>query len=72
MHLRRDRPAAAAGCKVTGGQLATNDEVTAFHWVGQADIPRFTSEAYAVRLLDAIREGAAPAIRQHDGTELLD
>ena len=59
-------------CKITGGQLAVNDEVTAFHWADQADIGQFTSEAYAVRLLDALREGAAPAVRQHDGTDLLD
>ncbi len=59
-------------CKITGGQLTTNDEVTAFHWADQADIQRFTSEAYAARLLDALREDVPPAIRQHDGTELLD
>jgi 8-oxo-dGTP diphosphatase len=47
-------------------------EVTAFHWADQAAIGQFTSEAYAVRLLDALREGAAPAVRQHDGTDLLD
>ena len=58
-------------CKITGGHLAANDEVTGFHWADQADIRQFTSEAYAIRLLDALREGAAPAIREHDGTELL-
>ena len=58
-------------CKITGGQLTANDEVTAFHWADQADIRQFTSEAYAVRLLDALREGTTPAVRQHDGTELL-
>ena len=58
-------------CKITGGHLAANDEVTAFHWASQADIRQFTSEAYAIRLLDGLSEGAAPAIRQHDGTELL-
>ena len=58
-------------CKITGGHLATNNEVTAFHWADPDDIRQRTSEAYAVRLLDALREGTAPAIRQHDGTELL-
>ena len=58
-------------CKITGGHLATNDEVTAFHWADRNDIRQLTSEAYAVRLLDALREGATPAIRQHDGTEVL-
>jgi ADP-ribose pyrophosphatase YjhB (NUDIX family) len=59
-------------CKVTGGHLTPNDEVTAFRWADQADICQYTSEAYAVRLLDALREGTAAAVRQHDGTELLD
>ena len=58
-------------CKITGGHLTPNDEVTAFHWADPDDIRQRTSEAYAVRLLDALREGTAPAIRQHDGTELL-
>ena len=58
-------------CTITGGYLTANDEVTAFHWADEADIRQLTSEAYAVRLLDALREGAAPAIREHDGTELL-
>ena len=59
-------------CKITGGQLTANDEVTAFHWANESDIRQLTNEAYAVRLLDALREDTPPAIRQHDGTELLD
>ena len=58
-------------CKVTGGQLATNDEVTAFRWADEDTIRQLTSEAYAVRLLDALRSDTAPAIRHHDGTRLL-
>jgi 8-oxo-dGTP diphosphatase len=58
-------------CKITGGQLSTNDEVTAFRWADETDIGQLTSEAYAVRLLDALRPDVAPAVRQHDGIELL-
>ena len=58
-------------CKATGGQLTTNDEVTAFCWADEDTIRQLTSEAYAVRLLDALRSDAAPAIRHHDGTNLL-
>jgi 8-oxo-dGTP diphosphatase len=58
-------------CKVTGGQLATNDEVTAFRWADEATIKQLTREAYAVRLLDALRGRTSPAIRYHDGTNLL-
>ncbi len=35
------------------------------------DTGQLTSEADAVRLLAARREGAPPAVRQRDGTELL-
>ena len=57
-------------CKITGGQLTANDEVTAFHWPDQADIRQ--SPARPSRPPpDALREGTTPAIRQHDGTELL-
>jgi 8-oxo-dGTP diphosphatase len=58
-------------CKITGGHLTPNDEVTAFHWADETAIRQLTSEAYAVRLLDALHEGAVPAIRQHDGKQLL-
>ena len=59
-------------CKITGGHLIANDEATAFRWADETDIRQLTTEAYAIRLLDALREGTTPAIRQHDGTDLLD
>ncbi len=46
-------------CKITGGHLATNPEVTAFRRAHQTDIRQLTSEACAVRLLEALREGPA-------------
>ena len=58
-------------CKITGGQLSTNNEVTAFRWADETAICQLTTEAYAVRFLDALRQDATPAIRQHDGTKLL-
>jgi ADP-ribose pyrophosphatase YjhB (NUDIX family) len=58
-------------CKVTGGQLTTNDEVAAFRWADEDTIRQLTSEAYAVRLLDGLRNGTSPVIRSHDGTRLL-
>ena len=56
--------------KVTGGQLATTDETTAFHWATAAEVGQLATEAYAVRVLDGLRSGAAPAIRQHDGIRI--
>jgi 8-oxo-dGTP diphosphatase len=58
-------------CKATGGQLTTNDEVTAFRWADEDTIRQLTSEAYAVRLLDGLRSGTTSVIRHHDGTNLL-
>lgn len=58
-------------CEITGGELTTNDEAAAFRWASEADVVALASEAYAVRVLDALDGGAAPAIRQHDGERLL-
>ncbi|GAA3148323.1 NUDIX hydrolase [Nonomuraea salmonea] len=57
-------------CKVAGGQLATNDEVTAFHWASEPEIRDMVTEAFAIRILDALYEGT-PAIRHHDGISLM-
>lgn len=57
-------------CKVTGGQLAANDEASSFRWASKADVRELASEAYAVRVLDAVRLERATAVRAHDGTRL--
>ena len=57
-------------CKILGGHLTANSEVSEFYWATVAEVPAMTSEAYAIRVLDALNE-AAPAVRQHDGTHLL-
>jgi 8-oxo-dGTP diphosphatase len=57
--------------KVTGGQLTTNDEATAFRWADEDTIRRLVSDAFAVRLLDALSNNTVPAIREHNGTRLL-
>ena len=59
-------------CKITGGQLKTNSEVSAFQWADESAVHELASEAYAVRLLDALRQETTPAIRQHDGAQLID
>ena len=37
-------------CKITGGELTTNNEVTAFRWADEAAIRQLATEAYAVRI----------------------
>lgn len=57
-------------CKATGGSLTINEEVRAFHWATPDEVPKMVTEAFAVRVLDALQDGA-PAIREHDGTHLV-
>jgi 8-oxo-dGTP diphosphatase len=57
--------------KITGGNLATNEEVTAFRWATEAEIADLADEAYAIRVLDAMYDDRPPAVRQHDGVHLL-
>src|SRR5215813_15196290 len=58
-------------CKVTGGSLTASDEVTDFRWASDTEIAELADEAYAIRLLDAMRQELRPAIRAHDGVHLL-
>ena len=58
-------------CKITGGGLATNDEASDFRWATESELPGLMDQAYAVRVLDALRETAAAAVRPHDGVHLL-
>ena len=58
-------------CKITGGSLTTTDETTAFRWASPGEIPDLASEAYAIRIADALADSPAPDIRQHDGVRLL-
>ncbi|WP_433372401.1 NUDIX hydrolase [Streptosporangium sp. CA-115845] len=58
-------------CKVIGGHITETDETRAFRWVTADEVRELASEAFAIRVLDAMHHGQAPAIRHHDGTHLL-
>ena len=58
-------------CKVAGGQLTANDEVTAFQWADEDQVRELLTDAYAIRVTDVLHTSGTPAIRQHDGTHLL-
>jgi 8-oxo-dGTP diphosphatase len=58
-------------CNTTGGQLSTTDETEAVRWATATDIRELASPAYVIRVLDALRDDAPAAIRQHDGNQLL-
>jgi 8-oxo-dGTP diphosphatase len=58
-------------CKITGGDLTTTDEASAFRWATKPELPKLMPEAYAIRVQDALHEPDTTAIRPHDGTHLL-
>ena len=58
-------------CRTVSGDLSINSEVTDFHWATLSDLTAMVSDAFAIRVLDALSPGSTPAVRQHDGVQLL-
>ncbi|MFF9017271.1 NUDIX hydrolase [Streptomyces sp. NPDC014870] len=59
-------------CRPTGGEETTSSESTAVEWLTRDEVGERMSEVYAVRILDALDEAAAPHVRVHDGRHLLE
>jgi hypothetical protein len=57
--------------RATDGKLRMSDETEAFRWATEADIRELVSEAYAVRVIDALHDRSPAAIRKHDGRTLV-
>jgi 8-oxo-dGTP diphosphatase len=57
-------------CNVIGGHMALNDEVSGFQWATAEEVKAMADEAFAVRVLDALANDSAPAVRQHDGVHV--
>jgi 8-oxo-dGTP diphosphatase len=49
-------------CRAVGGQLTSNDEVSGFQWATAEEVTEMVNEAYAVRVLDALRQNGGPAV----------
>jgi len=58
-------------CKVLSGTLTTNDEVSEFRWATADEVSALVDEAFAIRVLDALQDHTSPAVRQHDGVNLI-
>ena len=58
-------------CKITGGDLTTTDEASAFRWATDSEIMALAEETYAVRVLDALHDDHTSVVRHHDGVHLL-
>lgn len=69
--MKRGIVALVFRCKITGGSLTTTDETSDYRWASQQEIPDLADEAYAIRVTDALSQRATPAIRQHDGHQLI-
>ena len=59
-------------CKVVGGHLTKTNETSAFRWTTADEMRALTTEAFGIRILDAMQIDGTPAIRHHDGTHLLE
>lgn len=70
-NMKRGIIALVFRCEVVSGQLSTSDETEAFRWATEAEVGQLASEAYAVRVLDAMGSANPPAVRKHDGERLL-
>jgi 8-oxo-dGTP diphosphatase len=70
-NMKRGIIALVFRCTVTGGEPTVSDETEAFRWATESDIYALASEAYAIRVLDALRNSGTAAIRKHDGQQLL-
>ncbi|MGW3772684.1 NUDIX hydrolase [Actinomadura verrucosospora] len=58
-------------CRVVGGEAHPTDEAVEVAWLTKDDVRALMAEPFAVGLLDSVA-GGAPAVRIHDGHDLLD
>jgi 8-oxo-dGTP diphosphatase len=58
-------------CRLLGGQLTINNEADAFRWTPPDERLSDTTEVFAYRVLDALRDDVTPTIREHDGVNLI-
>jgi 8-oxo-dGTP diphosphatase len=58
-------------CTPTGGRLITNDEVSGFQWATAEEVKEMADEAFAIRVLDALGKSPFPAVREHDGVNVI-
>ncbi|MFB7907803.1 NUDIX hydrolase [Kitasatospora sp. NPDC056076] len=70
-NLRRGVVALVFRCRPEGGEVQLSDESIEVGWLTADEVSERMAEAYAVRVLDALREDSAPSIRTHDGRRLL-
>jgi 8-oxo-dGTP diphosphatase len=70
-NMKRGIVALVFRCKPTGGQLTLDEEVSAFRWATPNEVAAVVDEVFAIRISDALADLQSPAVRQHDGTNLI-
>ncbi len=58
-------------CEAADGSPATGPETRAWRWAARDEVAELASEAYAIRVLDAMDTMNPPAVRAHDGVRLI-
>ncbi|MFI9319891.1 NUDIX hydrolase [Kitasatospora aureofaciens] len=58
-------------CRPESGAERLSAETVEVDWLTPGEVSDRMAEVYAVRVLDALREGMAPSVRNHDGRQLL-
>jgi len=70
-NMQRGIVALVFRCKVTEGSPRQASETAEVRWATREQIADLADPAYAVRVLDALDRAAPPAIRAHDGVQLI-
>ncbi|GLW66480.1 NUDIX hydrolase [Actinomadura rubrobrunea] len=58
-------------CTVEGGTLTPSDESKDFRWASAEEVKHLATEAFAIRVLDALSDLPTVPIRRHDGVHLI-
>jgi 8-oxo-dGTP pyrophosphatase MutT (NUDIX family) len=71
-HLPAGVVALVFRCHIESGDPAPGDEAAAVRWLGVDEARRLTTEAFHVRVVDAFTGEPEPAVRAHDGVNVID
>ncbi|WP_347814134.1 NUDIX domain-containing protein [Actinomadura sp. 7K507] len=71
-NMKRGIVALVFRCRVLGGSVRETNEAQDLRWMGLEEVRALATEAFAVRVLDAMADPlTSPAVRHHDGTHLI-
>lgn len=57
--------------EIVSGEPQPTDESAQVDWWTAEQVSADMSEAFGIRILDALRDSETPAVRHHDGTHLI-